>query len=76
MPVKAKACPECGADEKSGWNPDATDGLDLPENDFNYEEFVAGEFGNGRPRSRARLWWILIAVLLLVAFVLSCFIRL
>lgn len=33
VPPNAKACPECGADERSGWNEDALyyDGLDLPD---------------------------------------------
>lgn len=33
VPRKARACPGCGADERSGWNEDATlyDGLDLPD---------------------------------------------
>ena len=33
VPPKAKACPECGADERSGWKEDALlyDGLDLPD---------------------------------------------
>lgn len=33
VPPRAKACPYCGADERSGWREDAMvyDGLDLPE---------------------------------------------
>ena len=36
VPPNAHACPECGADERTGWNEDATryDGLDLPESAF------------------------------------------
>lgn len=73
---KAKACPRCGAEEKSRWSRAVIDGIDLPESDFNYEEFVAEEFGNGKPGSRARLLRVLVALLLLVVFVLSCLIRL
>ena len=30
----AKACPECGADERTGWREESVyDGLDLPETD-------------------------------------------
>lgn len=47
MPPDALACPECGADHETGWNEEATatDGLDLPGGDFNYDEFVKREFG-------------------------------
>ena len=33
VPPRARACPECGADERSGWNEEETqlDGLDLPD---------------------------------------------
>ena len=33
VPRTARACPGCGADERSGWNEEATryDGLDLPD---------------------------------------------
>ena len=42
VPANAKACPECGACEKSGWSEDlASSGLDLPDEDFDYEKFVA-----------------------------------
>ena len=47
VPRGALACPECGADERSGWREDAgaTDGLDLPDEEFDYGEFVQREFG-------------------------------
>jgi hypothetical protein len=36
VPSGSRACPGCGADERSGWNQDATryDGLDLPDGAF------------------------------------------
>ena len=41
----AIACPECGADKETGWNEDAhAQGLDLPEEDFDYDEFIEREF--------------------------------
>jgi hypothetical protein len=72
VPRNAKACPECGSDEKTGWSEQAqADGLDLPEDSFDYEEFVEKEFGAGKPAPRGMHWfWWLIAVLVLVAFVL------
>ena len=72
VPPNARACPECGADEKTGWSEEAgTEGLDLPEENFNYEEFVKREFGGGKspvPRGIHWFWWV-VAVLVLVALV-------
>lgn len=36
MPRKARACPQCGADERTGWNEEDTryDGLALPDEAF------------------------------------------
>ncbi|MDX2226759.1 MAG: zinc ribbon domain-containing protein [Verrucomicrobiae bacterium] len=70
VPPRARACPECGADEKSGWNEEDTryDGLDLPDPDFNYDEFVKEEFGGAkRPKGISPLWWwVGIALLVLI----------
>ena len=70
VPPRALACPECGADHLSGWKEDANlDGLSLPDDDFNYEEFVKEEFENEiAPRGFSPLWWIT-AILLLLALV-------
>jgi hypothetical protein len=40
VPRGAKACPGCGADERSGWDEEATryDGLDLPADAFDDRE--------------------------------------
>jgi predicted nucleic acid-binding Zn ribbon protein len=69
VPIKAKACPSCGACEKSGWNEEseATDGLDLPEDDFDYEKFTADEFGQPKKRrGKELLWWITALILLII----------
>jgi hypothetical protein len=71
VPSQALACPECGACEKSGWNKDATpDALDLPDDDFDYDRFVADEFGTppGKTSRRARLWFF-VALLLVLALI-------
>jgi hypothetical protein len=68
VPRGAKACPGCGASHDSGWNEEAErSGLDLPDEEFDYEDFVAREFGEGKPRQRPRqrLWTIAGIVLLL-----------
>ena len=39
VPRNARACPGCGADERSGWDDETTryDGLDLPDSAFDEE---------------------------------------
>jgi hypothetical protein len=67
------ACPGCGADHNSGWRIDADvgDGLDLPEDHFDYDEFVRREFGSpARPRGLKRIWWITAIMLLALSIVL------
>lgn len=75
LPPRAKACPECGSDEVTGWSDAArTDGLDLPDESFDYEDFVKREFGAKRPGPvprGIRWWWWVVAVGLLAAFLLS-----
>jgi hypothetical protein len=70
VPRNAKACPECGSDEETGWSEEAsTDGLDLPDEKFDYNEFVDREFGDKTPVPRGIRWfWWLIAVLVLILF--------
>jgi hypothetical protein len=70
---KAKACPHCGACPKSGWNEEASamDGLDLPDEDFDYDKFAEEEFGTPRRVKGKRKMWQITAVVLLVVLVLS-----
>ena len=74
VPPNAKACPECGADEKTGWPEEAdADRLGLPEEDFDYEDFVKREFGGGKnpkPHGIHWFWWV-VGILLVAAFVLG-----
>ncbi len=72
VPRTASACDCCGACERSGWQPDAEiyDGLDLPEEDFDYDAFIAKEFGSETKRSMKSVWWWVALVLILV-FVLG-----
>ena len=61
VPAKAKACPECGSDEKTGWS-DKTiyDGTGIEDPDeFDYDDLKRREFGGGTRRSRREwLWWL------------------
>lgn len=72
VPHGAKACPECGSDEQTGWSDEArTSGLGLPDEGFDYDDFVKREFEGLSPVPRGiRWWWWVIAVVVLVAFVL------
>ena len=76
MPRNAAACPECGSDDRTGWSePAHAANLGLPDDEFDYDEFVQEEFGSGRAKPRGFPWfWWLVAVGLLVALVFS-FIR-
>lgn len=70
VPRKALACPECGSDYETGWSEEATaQRLDLPDDNFDYDEFVKKEFGEEkkeiRPRGIPMIWWIVAIALLL-----------
>ncbi|MEI7959152.1 MAG: hypothetical protein WCI40_08575 [Verrucomicrobiota bacterium] len=58
----AKACPECGADERSGWRE-----IDFSEEAFNHEEFLAEEFGQDRKPAVNPLWTFTALLLVLGA---------
>lgn len=67
VPRGALACPECGADHNSGWREDAdvNDGLNLPDADFNYDDFAKREFGfRVMPSGLKMVWWITAIVLI------------
>ena len=69
VPRGALACPQCGADHNSGWKEDAAgyDGLNLPDEDFKYDDFVKREFGSRvKPSALNMIWWIAGIVVLLV----------
>jgi hypothetical protein len=66
VPRGALACPECGADHNSGWRDDAAsyDGLDLPDENFDYDDFIRREFPPKiRPPGIKAVWWITAIVL-------------
>lgn len=78
VPPQARACPHCGADEKTGWSERAQrQRLGIPDEDFDHDEFVRSEFGTGerqldrlKPAGVRWLWWA-VAVLLLLALAYS-----
>lgn len=68
VPRDARACPECGADERSGWNEDDTryDGLDLPDEAFDDE-------CTRKPAARrnANVVWSVVASFVVLAVILT-----
>lgn len=76
VPRSALACPECGADDETGWNEAVAvyDGIDLPDEEFNYDEYVKKEFGGTEKtgnKKKTWIWlWIVGVVFVLVNIVL------
>jgi hypothetical protein len=76
VPRGSLACPACGADHNSGWRVDTEvyDGLDLPGDDFDYDEFARREFGSGlKPAGIRMIWWITAIILVALSIVLYIF---
>ena len=71
VPRKAKACPACGSCDDTGWGEEAAyESTHHEEDEFDYDDFVAREFGEGgRPRGKKlHLFWLLVAVFLILFF--------
>jgi hypothetical protein len=72
VPEKAKACPECGSCEETGWSDSGKcDSLGIPDDSFDYNEFVENEFGPKKSGAQApAVFWRIVAVVLLIAAIL------
>jgi hypothetical protein len=72
VPPDARACSQCGSDEQTGWSEQARyDGLDLPDEEFDYDEFVQRELGGGPPKPPGIHWfWWLLGLALAVGLLL------
>jgi hypothetical protein len=73
-----KPCPGCAKKQKTSpkparksWEQDASsDGLDLPDDDFDYDDFVAREFGKAPHRRIGVKWyWWLLGIVVLAAMI-------
>lgn len=78
VPRGAKACPECGSCEETGWSEKAAhDHLGLPDDSFDYDEFVKEEFGSGPAQSRIKPrgipWWAWAVAIAIIAALLRIF---
>ena len=74
--VGSKGCGRCASEratkkwreEPKPWEQDEVhDGLDLPDDEFDYQKFVAEEFGRGVRRPAIGWFYWVVAVVLLVA---------
>jgi len=64
IPPRAKACPECGADERTGWRETSVyDGLDLPDEGG---DAASAHGSDGKRRLLPWHWWIVGLGLLLL----------
>jgi len=73
IPRRAKACPECGADERTGWRgQSAYDGLDLPDEAWSEDEDFEASRPPGRVNGLPWYWWVVGVVLL--ALILAGFV--
>ena len=74
VPSAASACAECGADDTTGWNAGRAvyDGLDLPDDEFDYDEYLKKEFGDtGKPATKRWSWLCIMGLtLVLIALIL------
>jgi hypothetical protein len=71
VPTNARACPECGSDEQTGWSEKArSDDLGIPDDSFDYDDFVEREFQGKEPKQKHRWLWIAVAVILLLSLVI------
>jgi hypothetical protein len=69
IPLGARACPECGADERTGWRETSVyDGLELPDDAW----AESGSTNREKPPSQRRVngiawyWWCAAVALLLL----------
>lgn len=69
VPRHAKACPECGSDEKTGWSEKARyDDLGLPDEEFDYDEYLKEEFEPAERKPRRQSWlWMVVSIIVLMA---------
>ena len=73
IPPHARACPECGADERTGWREaDPYDGLDLPDSAWTDDDDQGPAPGTVGPGGLSWIWWV-VGLVVLVAFGLGAF---
>ena len=69
VPRRAKACPDCGACDKSGWSQDRyLDGVHLPGEDDGYDNHRRLLGGPSRQTLMQRLW-MAVGILIVIAMI-------
>jgi hypothetical protein len=73
IPRNAKACPECGADEKTGWRETSIyDGMDLPEEAWRDDTDATANRRIQSPRVNGVPWyWWVMGIVLLALLITS-----
>ncbi len=72
VPDNAKACPECGACEETGWSEDAkADQLGIPREEFDYEGYLREEFADEKPKRKLQPVWSTTAWVMAGIFILG-----
>ncbi|MGC8829469.1 MAG: zinc ribbon domain-containing protein [Verrucomicrobiia bacterium] len=70
VPENALACPECGSDYETGWSERAySQRLDLPDEEFDYDEFIKEEFEKqekGQFRKHRALWGLIAIIIVII----------
>ena len=66
VPTGARACKECGADERTGWDEEKTryDGLNLPDSAFEDDDAPRRSATGQTP---SIFWWVVAVGLLLLS---------
>jgi hypothetical protein len=74
VPRHAEACPNCGSDDSTGWSDSAhASSLGIPDEKFDYDDFLKAEFGSHSPKPRGIHWlWWLTALILVILFLFFC----
>jgi len=83
VPIGPRGCPKCtrhpkprGKSAPKPWERDkASDGLDLPDEGFNYDDFVAREFGKAPHRRIGIAWYWWVTALVLLVLIIAGFLN-
>ncbi|MDR0902845.1 MAG: zinc ribbon domain-containing protein [Opitutaceae bacterium] len=71
----ARACPNCGADERTGWDgQDVYDGLDLPGEEDTaeaYQRFLRNEMPGRAGRRKHHLVIVTVCLVVIIAMVMA-----
>ena len=63
LPPKARVCRECGSDEQTGWSEDTqTADLGIPDENFDYNDYVEREFGTTKNSTGLKWYWVLVGL--------------